>query len=70
MIVCVAGMGVYGVKPDVEQLAVGEEQIDPTADDQPEIQPLTPQAPQVQEDKQLNKAIEVLHKPGAAKKAA
>jgi carboxyl-terminal processing protease len=61
-----------GVKPDVEQLAAGEEQIDPTADDQQEIQaPPTPQAaPQVQEDKQLNKAIEVLHKPGAAKKAA
>jgi carboxyl-terminal processing protease len=61
-----------GVKPDVEQLAAGEEQIDPTADDQQEIQaPTTPQAiPQAEEDKQLNKAIELLHKPGAARKAA
>jgi len=59
-----------GVQPNVEQLAAGEEQVDPTADDQQEIQAPATATPQVQEDKQLNKAIEVLHKTGAAKKAA
>ena len=58
-----------GVQPDVEQLAAGEEQIDPTADDQLEVQPPPGQAPQVEEDKQLNKAIEVLHKPAGARAA-
>jgi len=56
-----------GVRPDVEQLAAGEEQVDPTAD--VEIQPAQPSPSQTEEDKQLNKAIELL-KISAGQRAA
>ena len=56
-----------GVRPDVEQLAAGEEQVDPTAD--VEIQPAQPTPSQPEEDKQLNKAIEIL-KGSAGQRAA
>jgi carboxyl-terminal processing protease len=58
-----------GIRPDVEQLAAGEEQIDPTAD-QAEVQPAPPQTSGPEEDRQLNKAIELLKRPAAAPRAA
>jgi carboxyl-terminal processing protease len=58
-----------GLKPGVEIPQAGEEVVDPTADDQPEVQ--TPGVrPATDEDRQLKKAIEILKDPSQAPRRA
>lgn len=62
-----------GVKPTVESRQAGDEIIEPNADDQIDNQPPSPNQSGKDEDRQLNKAIEILKDPGkvsATKKAA
>jgi carboxyl-terminal processing protease len=58
-----------GITPTVEVPQADEEIVDPTADDQPEIQP-TPSPAVEDEDRQLKRAIEMLKDPAQATRRA
>ena len=60
-----------GIKPTIETLDAADETLDPNTDDDQEVQtPKANQQPQVEEDRQLKKAIEFLRDPIKATKAA
>ena len=61
-----------GIKPTIEVFDAADEVIDPNADDELEVQPPAPKKtePAIEEDRQLNKAIEFLKDPVKATKAA
>jgi carboxyl-terminal processing protease len=60
-----------GVHPQVEVASQEEEVLDLNADNEPEVQaPARPTAPQTNEDRQLNKAIEILKEPKVTRRAA
>jgi carboxyl-terminal processing protease len=61
-----------GIKPTIETLDAADEPLDPNADDDQEVQTPTPKEtqPAVDEDRQLNKAIEFFKDPVKATKAA
>jgi len=59
-----------GIKPTVETHQANEDAVDPSADDQLEVQPPNKTTPEKEDDRQLNKAIEVLRNPSSALKKA
>jgi carboxyl-terminal processing protease len=61
-----------GIKPTIETLDAADEALDPNADDDQEVQTPNPKEtqPAVDEDRQLNKAIEFFKDPVKATKAA
>jgi len=60
-----------GIRPQVEVASQEEEVLDLSSDQEPEVQPpARPSAPQTNEDRQLNKAIEILKEPKVTRRAA
>jgi carboxyl-terminal processing protease len=59
-----------GIKPTVETHQANEDAADPNADDQLEVQPPNKTEPEKEDDRQLNKAIEILRNPSSALKKA
>jgi len=59
-----------GIKPTVESHQANEDAVDPNEDDQLEVQPPNKSEPEKEDDRQLNKAIEILKNPSSALKKA